>query len=118
LRTSQNLSGDQGQRARIAAAGAFKPRAALHLEDFAPRRQLGIFHRSVKRPKLTSSDRLRGAWLSGIWAGWRSALVIVRPEIVIAWHRNGFRLLWPWKVCHGQLLAIARCPRHSRFIFK
>jgi putative transposase len=30
-------------------------------------------------------------------AGWRTALVIVKPETVIAWHRQGFRLWWAWK---------------------
>jgi putative transposase len=30
-------------------------------------------------------------------AGWRTALVIVKPEMVIAWHRQGFRLWWAWK---------------------
>jgi len=29
--------------------------------------------------------------------GWRTALVIVKPETVIAWHRQGFRLFWGWK---------------------
>src|SRR5215472_9479204 len=33
---------------------------------------------------------------------WRSALVIVKPETVIGWHRKGFRLLWTWKVRRGQ----------------
>jgi putative transposase len=28
---------------------------------------------------------------------WRSALVVVRPETLIRWHRTGFRLLWRWK---------------------
>jgi hypothetical protein len=27
-------------------------------------------------------------WLSRIWNEWRSALVIVRPETVIAWRRR------------------------------
>src|SRR6185295_992484 len=37
------------------------------------------------------------AWLSRAWSGWRTALVIVKPETVIAWHRQGFRLFWSWK---------------------
>jgi len=41
-------------------------------------------------------------WLSRIWSGWRSALAIVRPETVVAWHRKGFRLFWTWKVRHGE----------------
>jgi putative transposase len=36
-------------------------------------------------------------WLSSLWSGWRSALVIVKPATVIAWHRKGFRLYWTWK---------------------
>jgi putative transposase len=34
---------------------------------------------------------------SRLWTGWRAALVIVKPETVIAWHRRGFRLWWTWK---------------------
>src|SRR3989442_13335267 len=34
--------------------------------------------------------------------GWRCALIVVKPETVIAWHRKGFRLFWTWKVRHGQ----------------
>jgi hypothetical protein len=56
----------------------------------------------VKRPKLTASDRLFWTGLSGVWAAWRSALVIVRPDTVIAWHRKAFRLLWTWKIHHGR----------------
>jgi hypothetical protein len=57
---------------------------------------------SVKRPKLTAADRLLWARLSRFWTGWRSALVIVKPETVIDWHRKGFRLFWTWKVRRGQ----------------
>jgi transposase InsO family protein len=61
-----------------------------------------VLQRSVKRPKLTPADRFLWAWLSEIWAGWRSALVVVQPATVVAWHRKGFRLFWTWKVRHGQ----------------
>src|SRR2546427_9148447 len=36
-----------------------------------------------------------------MWSDWRTALVIVKPETVIAWHRKGFRLFWTWKVRRG-----------------
>src|SRR5207237_10799854 len=36
-------------------------------------------------------------WPSRMGPGWRTALIIVKPETVIAWHRRGFRLLWTWK---------------------
>ena len=85
-----------------ALSAVFKSRAALQLENLALRHQLGVLHRSVKRPRLTKVDRILWAWECGIWGEWRSALIIVKPETVVAWHRKGFRLFWTWKVCHGQ----------------
>src|SRR5260370_513117 len=85
-----------------AASVAFKSRSTLHLENLALRHQLSVLRRSVKRPKLTSADRLLWAWLCEVWIDWRSSLVIVKPETVIGWHRKGFRLFWTWKVRHGQ----------------
>jgi hypothetical protein len=32
---------------------------------------------------------------TGLWSSWRAALIMVRPETVIGWHRQGFRgLFW------------------------
>jgi putative transposase len=81
----------------------FRSRAALQLEILALRHQIGVLQRSAtKRPKLTPVDRLLWIFLSRLWRDWRSALAIVKPETVIAWHRAGFRLFWTWKVRHGQ----------------
>ena len=76
---------------------AFRSRAAVELENFALRHQLNVLKRSVKhRPRLTSADRLLWVVLSRLWADWRSALTIVQPETVIAWHRKAFRLFGSW----------------------
>src|SRR5579864_2118722 len=81
----------------------FRSRAALELEHIALRHQIGVLRRSArKRPKLTPADRLFWVFLSRVWCDWRSALAIVKPETVIAWHRRGFRLFWTWKIRHGQ----------------
>jgi transposase InsO family protein len=72
------------------------------MEVLALRHQLNVLQRSVKRPRLTAADRFLWARLSRYWTGWRSALVIVKPETVIAWHRKGFRVFWTWKVRRGQ----------------
>jgi hypothetical protein len=40
---------------------------------------------------LQDFDRILWVWLSRLWPGWPSALLIVKPETVIAWHRKGFR---------------------------
>ena len=71
-------------------------RAALQLENLALRHQVGVLQRSVKRPKLAPPDRLLWVWLCAVWSGWRSALLIVKPNTVIAWHRRSFRLFWTW----------------------
>ena len=85
-----------------AAAGTFKSRAALQVENLALRHQLGVLRRSVKRPKLSPADRFLWVWLCQVWSDWRSSLVVVKPETVVAWHRKGFQLFWTWKVRHGQ----------------
>jgi hypothetical protein len=86
----------------LGTTSTFKSRAALQLENLALRHQLAVLRRSVKRPKLNSADRLFWAWLSQVWSDWRSCLLIVQPETVIGWHRQGFRLFWTWKIRRGQ----------------
>jgi hypothetical protein len=86
----------------VALSATFKSRALLQLENLALRHQLGVLQRSVKRPKLTAADCFFWARLSSLWADWRKALIIVKPETVIAWHRNGFRLFWTWRIQHGK----------------
>ena len=83
----------------------FRSRAVvLELENIALRHQIGFLKRSArKRPKLTPSDRLFWVFLSRVWDDRRSALEIVRPATVIAWHRQGFRLFWTWKIRHDRV---------------
>ncbi len=41
-------------------------------------------------------DRANWVALSRFWPRWKDALVIVKPDTVIRWHRKGFRLYWRW----------------------
>ena len=75
----------------------FVSRAALAAENIALRQQLLVLQRSAKRPKLRNRDRIFWSWLSRLWSGWRSALLIVQPQTIIKWHQLGFRLFWRWK---------------------
>jgi len=68
----------------------------IALENLALRQQLAVFKRKCPRPRLRRTDRFFWAWLSRNWRDWRRALVIVRPETVVAWQRKGFRLYWRW----------------------
>jgi len=69
----------------------------LAIENLALRQQLAVYNQSVKRPRLRPRDRVFWVWLSKFWSEWSTALVIVKPETVIHWHRQGFRLVWRWK---------------------
>ena len=73
------------------------PRLALAAEILALRQQLTVLNRTVKRPPLRSRDRLFWVVLSKLWSGWREVLVIVKPETVVKWHRQGYQLYWRWK---------------------
>jgi len=72
-------------------------RAALAAENLELRQQLAVLQRSVKRPRLHRRDRIFWIWLSRLWRGWGSSLLVVQPETVLRWHREGFRLYWRWK---------------------
>jgi len=53
--------------------------------------------RTARRPRLTAADRGLLVLLASRLRTWADALVIVRPETVLRWHRQGFRLFWRWK---------------------
>jgi len=72
-------------------------RAALAAEHLALRQQVAVLQRTAKRPRLRRRDRILSVWLSRLWRRWRSSLLVVQPETVIRWHRQGFRLYGRWK---------------------
>jgi hypothetical protein len=81
---------------------AFQSRQSLHAEVLFLRRQLALYvERGVKPRRIDAATRLSLALLSRLFA-WCSALVVVRPQTVIRWHRAGFRLLWRWKSRPGR----------------
>jgi hypothetical protein len=81
--------------ARLATArSSLKSQRELALENLALRQQLAILKRTTKRPTLTNADRVFWVALLRLWTGWQSALILVKPETVIGWHRKGFKLYW------------------------
>ncbi len=79
------------------ARSILKSQRELALENLALRQQLAVLKRTTKRPTLTNTDRAFWVALSRLWTGWQHALILVKPETVIGWHRKGFRLYWTWK---------------------
>lgn len=72
----------------------FLTRTNLALENAALRQQLAIYQRAQKRVRLRAGDRAFWVLLRKLWSGWTRPLIVVTPETVIAWHRQGFRLFW------------------------
>src|SRR5215813_491650 len=74
-----------------------RSRRALAAENLFLRKQLALFQeRKVKPHWAHDSTRLVMVILARMFA-WRGALVNVKPDTFIRWHRKGFRLLWRWK---------------------
>ena len=71
-----------------------RSRYNLSLEIIALRQQLGVLKRKTARPPLKRRDRIFWTLLRRIWPLWSNALIVVKPETVVAWHRAGFRLYW------------------------
>jgi hypothetical protein len=81
----------------------FKTSAHLRLENLALRQQLAVLRRSApRRLKLTPADRMFWVWLRRVWGDWKSVLMIVKADTVVAWQRKGFRLFWTWKIHRGE----------------
>ena len=77
-------------------------RAASAAEIPALRQQLTILQRTTKRPRLRLRDRVFWVRLSRLRRKWRSVLVIVQPDTVVRWHRQGFRIYWDWRSRAGR----------------
>ena len=48
----------------------------------------------MKRPELRSVDRSVLVALASLLPNWRSAVLLVKPQTVLRWHQEGFRLFW------------------------
>lgn len=80
----------------------FHRRRSLEAEVLFLRRQLALYvERHVKPRRVHTSTRVSLALLSRLF-DWRSALVVVRPETVIRWHRMGWKLFWRLKYRPGR----------------
>ena len=80
-----------------AARVFFQSRTDVAVEILALRQQVAVLKRRSPKPRLCPLDRLFWTLLRATWSRWKDALVIVRPETVVSWHRAGFRLYWRWK---------------------
>jgi hypothetical protein len=75
-----------------------RTRTSLLLESIALRHQIAVLERGrTRRPCFRRFDRLFWILLSRWWSDWRNSLVIVQPETVLRWRRNGWSAMWKYR---------------------
>jgi putative transposase len=81
---------------------AFRQRRATAAEILVLRRQIALYQeRGMKPRRIDCVTRISLALLSRFFH-WREALVVVRPETMLRWHRAGWRLFWRLKSRSGR----------------
>jgi putative transposase len=69
----------------------------LAAENLFLRKQLAFcVERKVRPRRLNDATRIALTLLARL-IDWRPLLVVVRPQTLVRWHRQGFRLFWRWK---------------------
>ena len=87
-------------RSSVALGLAFdlsRSKSELLLENALLRQQLLILQRQVKRPGFTRRDRFSLLFLASRLPNWQELLLILEPDTLLRWYRQGFRLFWHLK---------------------
>jgi hypothetical protein len=85
-------------RILLALRSLIEARASREAEILILRQQLLVLNRkSSARFRLRNIDRLKLVWLSRLFPSLLDAIIIVKPETVLRWHRRAFRAYWRWK---------------------
>jgi hypothetical protein len=91
---------------------SLRPRRFVEAENLFLRRELALYReRGVKPWRVDTATRVSLAVLSRLF-DWRDALVVVRPETLIRWHRAGWRLFWRVKSRPGRPPGRPRGDQH------
>ena len=80
----------------------FRSSRSIKAENLFLRRQLALYvERGVKPQRIDPVTRTGLTLLSRLFS-WQDALVVVRPETMIRWHRAGWNLFWRLKSRPGR----------------
>ncbi len=79
------------------ASDLIRPKTELVAENALLRQQLIVLRRQTSRVRIPPMDRVRVLLLARLAKSWQDAVLIVKPETILRWHRRGFRLFWKRK---------------------
>ncbi len=88
----RRIASNLGWLRRLAAS-----RSSLLIENLALRQQLAILTAKRPRPRMRAADRFFWVALRRFWPRWKEALIVIQPDTVVRWHRQGFKKYWTWK---------------------
>jgi putative transposase len=100
-----------------------RSRTELVQENALLRKQLEVVCRQIRRPQLRRTDRAVLVLLARLTPRWRQAVLLVQPETILRWHRQGFKLLGWHRSKRGRrrprmsgetIALIERMARHNR----
>ncbi|MEN8130348.1 MAG: integrase core domain-containing protein [Pseudomonadota bacterium] len=79
-----------------------RPPGTLAAENLFLRKQLAMYQERGQKPRRPDQAiRVTLVQLSRLF-DWKDALVVVQPQTLVRWHRQGFRLFWRWKSRPGR----------------
>src|SRR5688500_13507899 len=82
----------------MAVRATCRQRNDLVIENLLLRHQLAVLTRPTrKRPRLRRCDKVFWVLVRQFWRDWSQHLMVVQPDTVIRWHRQGWKLFWQWK---------------------
>jgi len=79
-----------------------RPHGALAAENLFLRKQLAMYQERNLKPRRPDTAFRIGLVLLSRLFDWKHALVIIQPQTLVRWHRQGFRLFWRWKSRPGR----------------
>ncbi len=79
------------------ARNLVRSQGALAAENLFLRKQLTFFVEREQTPRRTeNATRFTMAALARLF-NWKNALIVVKPDTFVRWHRKGFRPFWRWE---------------------
>ena len=79
-----------------------RPHGALVAENLFLRKQLAMYQERKLKPRRPDTPFRVALMLLSRLFNWKDALVVIQPQTLVRWHRQGFRLSWRWKSRPGR----------------
>ncbi len=95
-----------------ALRAVLRSRSDLVLENIALRQQVEALKRRRRRPQLDDADRAFWLAMRSAWRGWAARLILVQPDTVVRWHREGSYTSTP-RSTRALPGSSSSCERHS-----